>query len=86
MHCPDRVGRYRLARLVERFGADANLETVLLELSRGCRWQVPPGTKRRKYVAYCRAYFSDLMYRPPPDEPPPDAPPATGKPKLRIVS
>lgn len=86
MHCPQRKGTFRLARLVERFGADASLETVLYELSNGCRRQVPPGTKRRQYVPYCRAYYADLRDRPPPDELPPDAPPAAaGAPRLRMV-
>lgn len=87
MHCPKRHGRYRLARLAAQFGADAGLEAVLFELTRSCRWQVPPGTRRRKYVPYCRAYFRDLMYRPPPDEPPPSAGGAAvrGRPTLRVV-
>ncbi len=34
--CPWRRGRYRLARLAERFGADANLDMVRRELAKPC--------------------------------------------------
>ena len=82
-HCPARRGDYSLARLAERFGAEASLADVLFELTRGCKWQVPPATKRRKYIPYCRAGFVDLDGGPAPDLPPDDEPPA--RPRLRLV-
>lgn len=83
--CPTRLGVYRLARLAERYGAGAPLDVVLYELTRSCRWQVPPGTKRRKYMPFCLAEFCDLG-RDDPDEPPPDpSSPAAAPPVLRIV-
>lgn len=83
-HCPRRRGDYALARLAERFGAEAAVEDVLYALTRRCRWQVPPRTKRRKYVPYCRAYFPDLDGGPDPDLPPEDEPPPAA-PALRLV-
>lgn len=72
-----RRGAYRLARLAERFGAEASLVDVLRELSRDC---ANHGLKREKgsYPEPCRAVFGDLdMPRPPdvpPERPPPGAP------------
>ena len=83
-HCPKRRGSYSLARLAERFSANALLADVLFELTRSCRWQVPPNTKRRKYEPYCRAFFVDLDGGPPPDTPPDDDPPP--RPPLRLVA
>jgi hypothetical protein len=82
-HCPKRRGDYSLARLAERFGAELDVSAVLFELTRGCKWQVPPTAKRRKYVFYCQAAFQDLEDDAGPDTPPDNPPPAG--PKLRLV-
>ena len=50
--CPERRGRYRLARLAAIYGSEAQLTHVLYALTRSCRWMVPRGTKRCKYVPY----------------------------------
>lgn len=84
-HCPKRRGVYALARLAERFGAEADLAAVLVELTRSCRYQVPVGTKRRQYVPYCRAYFPDLDQGGPPPDNPPDDNPSPAAPALRLV-
>ena len=66
--CPRR-GRYRLARLAERFGAEADLEHVLAVLSSGCRYQVPE-RRVRKYEMRCGVGLPDLDYgNLPPDVP-----------------
>jgi len=59
-----RVGRYRLAVLAERFGADADLEDVLAAISANClrRRESHPGRG-------CRAYYPDLPPLRPPDLP-----------------
>lgn len=54
--CPRR-GRYRLARLAERFGAGALLDDVLKAIVGGC------GPR-------CGARFADLPEPPPPSTPP----------------
>jgi hypothetical protein len=82
-HCPHKRGDYSLARLAERFGADADVEMVLFELTRACKWQVPPATKHRKYEPYCRAYLRDLDGGREPDKPHDHAPP--NPPRLRLV-
>jgi hypothetical protein len=56
--CP-RIGRYRVAVLAERFGADADMEDVLGAVSASC------GVKQNTRLR-CGAYFPDL----PPDKPP----------------
>src|SRR3954452_11425553 len=61
--CP-RMGRYRLAILVERFGADADLETVLEAISASCPRQLESHPGRG-----CRAYYPDLPPTQPPDLP-----------------
>jgi hypothetical protein len=83
--CPHRRGDYSLARLAERYGAEARLEAVLYELTRTCKWQVPPETKRRQYVPYCHATFADLFGGREPDLPPDDGPMPPSRPRLRIV-
>jgi hypothetical protein len=56
-----RRGRYRLARLAERFGADATLEEVLMTITADCNL-AGNRTGRRG----CRAaYFPDLDPAPP---------------------
>lgn len=39
-HCPRRQGDLSLARLAERFGAEAEMAAVLYELTRSCKEQV----------------------------------------------
>ena len=66
-----REGAYRLARLAAKFGAEANLDTVLNSLSKDCPWRTerrwgkrgPPDKK-------CEACFIDLQTNRPPDLPP----------------
>jgi hypothetical protein len=72
--CP-RIGRYRLAVLAERFGADALLPDVLEAISAAC-----PRTRERHPSRRCQAYLPDLT------EPrPPDLPVAAGR-RLGVVS
>ena len=52
--CP-RIGRYRLAVLAERFGADALLPDVLEAISAAC-----PRTRERHPGRRCQAYLPDL--------------------------
>lgn len=61
--CP-RVGRYRLAVLAERFGADAELRDVLEAISGSCGARVDP---RRGLK--CAAYLPDVPPPRPPDLP-----------------
>jgi hypothetical protein len=75
----DRAGRYRLARLAERFGADANLVTVLASLAADCP------VKRRENdpcLQRCGARYADLRDGPAPYELPSAI---TPQPKLRVV-
>ena len=84
--CPRRRGDYSLARLAVRLGPEMPIDEVLWHLTQTCQWQVPPGTKRRKYVPYCRAYFVDLDHGgPKPDEPPANTAATDLKPHLRLV-
>jgi hypothetical protein len=63
--CP-RVGRYRLATLAERFGANASLAGVLQALSASC----PRQRRRDSHPGPdCGAYYPDLPPRQPPDLP-----------------
>lgn len=70
--CP-RIGRYRLAALAERFGADAMMIDVLEAISSTCQRNKEKHPGRR-----CQAYFPDLL-----DPRPPDLP-AAGK-RLRVI-
>jgi hypothetical protein len=71
--CP-RIGRYRLAVLAERFGADALVPEVLEAISAACVRMRERHPGRR-----CQAYLPDLT------EPgPPDLPVAAGW-RLRVV-
>jgi len=72
--CP-RIGRYRLAVLAERFGAEADLATVLEAISASCPRQLESHPGRR-----CRAYYPDL---PPPQ--PPDLPADLRPQRLRLI-
>jgi hypothetical protein len=71
--CP-RLGRYRLAVLAERFGADALMVDVLEAISASCL-----RTKERHPGRRCQAYLLDLV-----DPPPPDLPAAASK-RLRLI-
>lgn len=71
--CP-RIGRYRLAVLAERFGAEAPMVDVLEAISSSC-----PRTREKHPGRRCQAWLPDLH------EPrPPDLPNEGGK--LRVIS
>jgi len=72
--CP-RLGRYRLAVLAERFGADALLVDVLEAISSTCLRSKEKHPGRR-----CQAYLPDLL-----DPRPPDLPAAADK-RLRVIN
>jgi hypothetical protein len=61
-----RSGRYRLARLAEKYGADINLEDLLARLTADCGASNPRHPVHRE----CQARFIDLdPPRRPPDMP-----------------
>jgi len=73
--CP-RIGRYRLAVLAERFGAEADTQDVLETLSASCRYRIEPRGSQR-----CGAFLPDI---PPPE--PPDLPRALlPRERLKII-
>jgi hypothetical protein len=61
--CP-RIGRYRLAVLAERFGADAEAQAVLEAIAASCGARVNPTRGLR-----CGAYLPDVPPPRPPDLP-----------------
>jgi hypothetical protein len=61
-HCP-RIGRYRVAVLAERYGADIEMEDLLEAVSASC------GTRASERAHACGAYFPDLPPEKPPDLP-----------------
>ena len=61
-HCP-RLGRYRVAVLAERYGADIEMEDLLEAVSASC------GTRTSVRAHACGAYFPDLPPEKPPDLP-----------------
>ena len=61
-HCP-RLGRYRVAVLAERYGADVDMEDVLEAVSSSCRGRT--GERGMN----CGACFPDLPPEKPPDLP-----------------
>ena len=71
--CP-RIGRYRLAVLAERFGADTSMVDDLEAISAGCLRNKEKHPGRR-----CQAFLPDLV-----DPRPPDIPAAMGK-RLRVI-
>ena len=71
--CP-RIGRYRLAVLAEKFGADASMVDVLGAISAGCLRNKVRHPGRR-----CQAYLPDLV-----DPRPPDLPAAEGR-RLKVI-
>lgn len=70
-----RKGRYRLARLADKYGAGCQLKELLELLAGDCRYR---GRQRHPIRPGCGARFRDLEG---PDRPPPDMP----QPKLRVV-
>ena len=71
--CP-RIGRYRLAPLAERFGAEALMVNVLEAIAGGCLRNKEKHPGRR-----CQAYLPDLV-----DPRPPDIPAAEGR-SIRVI-
>ena len=71
-----RKGRYRLARLADRYGANCGLKELLELLAGDCKYR---GRQRHPIRPGGGARFRDLEG---PDRPPPDMPP----PKLRVVA
>jgi hypothetical protein len=61
-HCP-RLGRYRVAVLAERYGADIEMEDLLKAVSASCR------ARASERALACGAYFPDLPPEKPPDLP-----------------
>ncbi len=76
--CPrcHRSGQYRLARLAEKFGAQARLANVVAALTSDCNLRNEAGG--HPYRNWCQAYLPDLQK----PQPPPDVPPAG----LRVIS
>ncbi len=71
-----RRGRYRLARLADRYGANCPMAELLDMLAGDCKWRgVRP---RHPRLPACGARFPDLRG---PSPPPPDDPPT----RLRLV-
>ncbi len=70
-----RAGRYRLAVLAERFGAEMPMVDVLSAISADCR-----RSRERHPGRRCRAYLPDLV-----DPQPPDLPAAAGR-RLRVIT
>jgi hypothetical protein len=72
-----RTGRYRLARLADRYGANCSLKELLEHLAGDCAYR-----KRQRHPIRpgCGARFKDLASREPP---PPDIPPSS---RLRLVA
>jgi hypothetical protein len=70
-----RAGGYRLARLAVKFGADIDIDELVVRISADCPYR---DARRRK--DNCGAYLCDLKGPPRP----PDLPPAMIK--LRVVS
>ena len=67
-----RRGRYSVARLAEKHGADIPLHTLLPILTAGCKWQRRPGDPPpRAYEPRCLARFPDLAASGP-EEPAPE--------------
>ena len=71
-----RKGRYRLARLADKYGANCTLKELLELLAGDCKYR---GRQRHPIRPGCGARFKDLEG---PDRPPPDMPPT----KLRVVA
>lgn len=67
-----RRGRYRLARLAERFGADITLEDLLDQIAGArCRYPRPWRVRRvAKMSPVCHIMLPDLVRQPPPPDSP----------------
>lgn len=72
-----RQGRYRLARLADKYGANCTLKELLELLAGDCRYR---GRQRHPIRPGCGARFRDLEG---PDRPSPDMPPSR---RLRLVA
>lgn len=72
--CP-RIGRYRLAVLAEKFGAEAAMADVLEAIASSC-----PRTRERHPGRRCQAYLPDLTEPTPPDLP------AAAERRLRLIA
>jgi hypothetical protein len=68
-----RSGTYRLARLAEKFGADATVDDVLRQLAADC----PHWKRNARWKEGCGVYLPDLDWPPRPRDMP--------RPKLRVV-
>jgi hypothetical protein len=77
--CP-RIGRYRVAVLAERFGANADMEDVLEAMSASCGAPVKQQARLR-----CGVYFPDLPPDKPPDVPKALLPRKLPRKRLRII-
>lgn len=71
-----RKGRYRLARLADKYGANCSLKELVELLAGDCKHR---GRQRHPIRPGCGARLKDLAG---PERPPPDMPPT----KLRIVT
>lgn len=72
-----RRGRWSVARLAEKHGADIALHALLPILTASCKWQRKPGDPPpRAYEPRCLAHFPDLV-APREDEPAPE--------RLRVI-
>lgn len=69
-----RFGRYRLARLASKYGAEATTDAVIDALTRDCRFRTDD-SHRGPIPGACRARMLDVRAPPPP----PDLPPATSR-------
>jgi hypothetical protein len=68
--CPHRKGRYRLARLAEKYGADIRLCDLIDKIAFDCPWRSQPGERPpNQDDPKCKARFTDLN---PTSHPPPD--------------
>ena len=70
-----RKGRYRLARLADKYGAEATMPAVLAQLAADCKHR----DVRHRVTNYCGAFFVNLGGNGPPNEP------ADARPNLRVV-
>lgn len=64
-----RFGRYRLARLAAKYGAEATTDAVIDTLTRDCRFRTDE-SHRRPIPGTCRARMLDVGAPPPSDLPP----------------
>lgn len=60
-----RKGRYRLARLADKYGSEVEMAVLLSHLAADCTFR----DTRRGSAEFCGAYFPDLSGAPPPERP-----------------